>query len=363
MNSSFQFLITQETAGQRVDEFLASRFGALSRMRIARLISSGACLVNRATAQSGWRIIEGDLIEITVEDLGPTAMHPSPIPLEILYEDEHLIVVVKPSGLLVHPTVGVKTGTLANALTYHFNKSIFDSSIDVAHGDEHSLIRPGMVHRLDRATSGLMVVAKTARALQTLSRHFQRRLVEKRYLAIVVGEMIEDQGTIIAPIGRDVESRPRWRVMETGREAETRFIVRERKPRLTLIELEPVTGRTNQLRIHCAHIGHPILGDELYGSGQWSVASGQQPSGAEEMSDRVDQISEHIDGDDQIRDVSTSPSSSITSSPLHHFTSSSSRLCLHAYRLAFHHPLTGEWMKFASPLPDEIERVMCGVGV
>jgi 23S rRNA pseudouridine1911/1915/1917 synthase len=349
MNSSFQFLITEETAGQRVDEFLASRFGALTRMRIARIISSGACLVNSETAQSGWRTSTGDLIEITVEDLGPTAMHPSRIPLEILFEDEIMIVVVKPSGMLVHPTVGVKTGTLANALTYHFNRDVFDSSAEAANGDEHSLIRPGMVHRLDRATSGLMVVAKTARALQNLSRHFQRRLVEKRYLAVVVGAVSQERGTIIAPIGRDAESRPRWGVMENGKYAETRFLVREKTSRVTLVELEPVTGRTNQLRIHSAHIGHPIIGDELYGSRQWSLVSGQQ-SGAEGMSDPVDRISEQVVSDDQASDSSSSASSSITSSQ--------TRLCLHACRLAFHHPSTGEWMEFVSPLPDEIERVM-----
>jgi 23S rRNA pseudouridine1911/1915/1917 synthase len=357
MNRSYQFLITEETAGQRLDEFLASRFGSLSRMRIARLISGGACRVNQSIAQSGWRTAAGDLIEITVEDFGPTAMSPSPLPLEILFEDEHLIVVVKPSGMLVHPTVGVKTGTLANALTYHFNKNFFDSVESAIAGEEHSLIRPGMVHRLDRATSGLMVVAKNARALQNLSRHFRRRLIEKRYLAVVCGAMSDEQGTIRAPIGRDAEQRPRWRVMENGKEAETRFTVRERKPQLTLVELEPVTGRTNQLRIHCAYIGHPIIGDELYGGGQRSGVGGQG-SDAVEASDPVDQISEQLGSDDQTSNVVSTATFPVTSSPLHLFTSSQTRLCLHACRLAFHHPATGEWLEFVSALPREIESVM-----
>ncbi len=348
MNHSFRFLITQETAGQRIDEFLASRFGVLTRMRIARLVAGGACLVNRTVAQSGWRTAAGDLIEITVEDLGPTAMSPSPIPLEILHEDQHLIVVVKPSGLLVHPTLGVKTGTLANALTYHFNKDFFDSSIEApAHGEEHSLIRPGITHRLDRATSGLMVVAKTARALQTLSRHFQRRMVEKRYLAIVRGEMSEDRGSIIAPIGRDAERRPRWGVMENGREAETRFLVRERKPALTLVEMEPVTGRTNQLRIHSAYIGHPILGDELYGRGQGTGDRGQGEICAVEEKTG----DETTGGRGYDRTQTASVPCSLSSVPC-------VRLCLHACRLAFHHPATGEWLEFRSPMPVEIESVM-----
>ncbi len=357
MSRLFQFLITRETAGQRVDEFLASRFGSLSRMRIARLISQGACIVNRVVAQSGWRTSVGDLIEITVEDLGPTAMSPSPLPLEILFEDEHLIVVVKPSDLLVHPTVGVKTGTLANALAYHFNKKYFDSSKELADGREHSLTRPGIIHRLDRATSGLMVVAKTTRALRTLSRHFQRRMVEKRYLAVVVGVMSEEQGTIIAPIGRDPEQRPRWLVMEAGRHAETRFIVRERKRALTLVEMEPVTGRTNQLRIHCAYVGHPILGDELYGRGRWSGVGGQWSADAEEVSEHsAERAIKHNDGDDPTADAAAP--SAITSSPHPPSPIRRSRLCLHAYRLAFHHPATGEWMEFVSSLPDEIEKAM-----
>ncbi len=272
MAQSFQFSALDEDSGRRLDEFLAARFGALSRMRIANLISGGACLVNQARVQAGHRIAPGDRVEITFDEGTPTAMMPEPIPLDVAYEDEHIIVVVKPSGMLVHPTRSVKSGTLANALTYHLNRSFYEDDKTTrgatlqgaAHGELHSLIRPGLIHRLDRPTSGLMVVAKTQSALAQLSRHFGRRLVDKRYLALVAGRIDKDEETISAPIGRDPDRRPQWWVMEGGRAAETRYQVVERFAEATLIEMEPVTGRTNQLRIHAAYTGHPIIGDEQY---------------------------------------------------------------------------------------------------
>ncbi|HVG21140.1 MAG TPA: RluA family pseudouridine synthase, partial [Blastocatellia bacterium] len=269
MNQSFEFQVGEEESGRRVDEFLAARFGGLSRMRIASLVGAGACLVNQKTAQAGWRVATGDRVEFALTEGSPTAMDPEPVPLEILYEDRHVVVIVKPAGLLVHPTKNVKHGTLANALVYHLNKDFYESSQLRAplHGEAHSLVRPGLAHRLDRATSGLMVIAKTARALGTLSRHFNRRLVKKRYLALVRGLIGEDSATIKARIGRDPDRQPHWWVSEDGKEAETRLLVRERFDQATLVELEPVTGRTNQLRIHLASAGHPIIGDEMYGEG------------------------------------------------------------------------------------------------
>ena len=330
MSHSFQFLIEQLDSGQRLDEFFASRFGSLSRMRIANLIEAGACLVNGAVGRPGYRILAGDSVEVAFDDGAPTSMSPEPIPLETIHEDEHLIVVVKPSGMLVHPTMSVKSGTLANALAYHFNRLRIEAGDwmieNLAPGADESIdprssilssqpvIRPGMVHRLDRATSGLMVIAKTQRALTVLSRHFRKRLVEKRYLAWVRGIVEEEAGSINAPIGRDPDER-RWRVIESGKPAETRFKVLEKLRGATVLELEPVTGRTNQLRIHCAHIGHPIIGDEMHddcGSktqGQLSEILVSQPAG---------------------------------------------RLCLHAWKLAFHHPASGEWLEFAAQAPDEI---------
>jgi 23S rRNA pseudouridine1911/1915/1917 synthase len=345
MSQSFQFHIGGEETGLRVDEFLASRFGSLSRMRIARLISAGACLVNQQTAQAGWRVATGDRVEFAMDEGGPTAMDPEPVALEILYEDSHLLVIVKPAGLLVHPTKSIKHGTLANALAYHLNRDFYESSNLRAalHGEAHSIVRPGIVHRLDRATSGLMVIAKTPRALSTLSRHFNRRLVKKRYLALVEGVLNKDEGTVKAPIGRDPDGQPHWRVTESGKEAESRFFVRERFDRATLLELEPVTGRTNQLRIHCAYLGHPIIGDEVYGP----AGNGQSTAGGEKTL-----LAEQTDSGNETPNRLTDADSPAANSllPTVRFAI---RLCLHAWQLAFHHPANGEWLEFTSPPPED----------
>lgn len=304
MTQSFRFTISAESARRRLDEFLASRFGALSRMKIASLIEKGWCRVNREKKLHGYRLLEGDEVEIYIDPESQTAMVAERLPLEILYEDQYILIVVKRAGVLVHPTMNVKNGTLANALAYHLNRDFYDSSPEAAHGEEHVLVRPGLVHRLDRATSGLMVVAKTQRALSVLSRHFHRRLVKKQYLAVVTGAPPEGEGVINAPLGRDPDIRPQWGVMETGKPSETRYRRLQSRGDATLLELEPVTGRTNQLRIHCAHAGFPILGDGLYGG---------EPC---------------------------------------------PRLCLHASRLALNHPATGERLEFFSPLPPDIQTML-----
>ncbi|MFP5262814.1 MAG: RluA family pseudouridine synthase [Blastocatellia bacterium] len=366
MSQSFEFHIGEEESGQRVDGFLAARFGGLSRMRIASLLSAGACLVNRKAARAGLRLVAGDRIEFALAEGAPTAMDPEPVPLEIIYEDGHIVVIVKPAGLLVHPTRNVKQGTLANALVYHLNKDFYEGSGLEAgrprnqqsrvtgqshealrgdwaaatrngelraalHGEPHSLVRPGLVHRLDRPTSGLMVIAKTRRALSALSRHFNRRLVQKRYLALVRGPLAEDSATIKERIGRDPERQPHWRVMDGGKEAETRLSVLERYGQATLVELEPVTGRTNQLRIHCAFAGHPIIGDEVYCAG----AGPESPAPALRLNELGD---------------GAAPSAVPAGAR--------SRLCLHAWRLAFHHPAGGEWLEFTSPVPEDFASVI-----
>jgi 23S rRNA pseudouridine1911/1915/1917 synthase len=315
----FNFHIEQKDASQRLDEFLAARFGSLTRMRIANLIEAGGAEVNGEKARAGYRILAGDSLQLIFADDAPGAMSPEPLPLEVSYEDEHLIVIVKPAGLLVHPTRNVKRGTLANALTYHLNRTRIEEGrwaleaitaaqrdLGVSQTESGSVIRPGLVHRLDRETSGLMVVAKTDHAIRVLSRHFRKRLVEKRYLALVSGALDAESGSIEAPIGRDPDQEPKWRVMDEGKTAQTNFNVINRFPGATLVELEPVTGRTNQLRIHCAHLGHPIVGDRMHGQNE-----------------------EH-----------------------------ESRLCLHAARLAFHHPANGDWMIFTSPAPDPMREII-----
>ncbi|HEU4391199.1 MAG TPA: RluA family pseudouridine synthase, partial [Blastocatellia bacterium] len=220
-DSLYTFKVETENARLRVDEFLAVHLGLLSRIRIARLIAEGACLLNGAPAVAGQRVSAGDIVEFEAGQTGPSSMTPEPMPLQIFYEDDHIIVVDKPSGMLVHPTIGVKTGTLANALSYHLNKSVLDQSEGRKERVVSRLVRPGVIHRLDRATSGLLVIAKDQQALSVLSRHFRKRLTEKRYTALVFGDVEADRGAINAPIGRDPDRRPQWWVTDNGKQAET----------------------------------------------------------------------------------------------------------------------------------------------
>jgi 23S rRNA pseudouridine1911/1915/1917 synthase len=263
-------------------------------MRISALLAEGACVVNGVARHAGYRLRENDVVKLLADEGAPSAMTPEEMPLEIVYDDAELLVVDKPAGLLVHPTRGTKSGTLANGLSHYLNRAwLADSQPSIG------FVRPGIVHRLDRATSGLLVVAKTQQALSRLAQHFNRRLVEKRYVALLCGRVELDELRIAVPIGRDNASRPQWRVLEDGKPAETELRVVERSENETLVELSPLTGRTNQLRIHCAHVRHPIVGDVWYGA-----AAGVR-----------------------------------------------GRLCLHAARLAFNHPNGKGWMEFESPAP------------
>ena len=344
MNRHYQFRITPEDARQRLDVFLASRIGELSRMRIANLLAAGACRVNQQEGKAGYHIVVDDLVEMTLDDTVSTSMSAENISLEILHEDEQIIILTKPSGMLVHPNRNTKSGTLANALAYHLNSQSVPPQ---------AVVRPGLVHRLDRATSGLMVVAKTQKALSILTKHFHKRLVKKLYLAVVEGSLKEDIGYIIAPIGQDETLRPpRW-VMEDGKYAETGFRVLERRRGATLVELEPVTGRTNQLRIHCAYIGHPILGDAVYNRGQGSGDRGQgeEPNLLAENSNEFGIIKQSDMGFVKQADALLHPVTCHLSPVTY------SRLCLHASRLEFHHPAGGQWMQFYAPLPEEVERI------
>lgn len=295
MTQVFHFIAGPRDFNKRLDSFLFERLGQLSKIHITNLVEKGACAVNQRAVQAGLHLKEGDEVVFTIESVPHNAMTPEEIPLRIIHEDEAIIVVVKPSGMLVHPTLSVKSGTLLNALAFHFNQNSTRNDFG------STFIRPGLVHRLDRETSGLMVITKTQEALSRLTRHFQRKVVEKRYLALVQGCLDQDEIKITAPIGRDESQTPKWRTMENGKTSETNLRVVERYKGKTLVELEPITGRTNQLRIHCAFIGHPIIGDKLRAG-------------------------------------------------LTHV-----RLCLHASDLAFFHPVTNEWLTFYSPLPDEIE--------
>ena len=246
----FEFVIGEESL--RLDQFVCRELPRISQTRVRRMIAESDVLVNDVPSLKGYKLKSGDRVVVSVHAADKSSATPEPIPLDVLYEDRDLIVVDKPQGLLVHPNHIEKSGTLTNGLAWHFWKT------------EGEAIRPGLVHRLDRQTSGAIVVAKTARAHRTLSKHFRERWVKKVYLALVSGIVGPERGEIDAPIGSNPTTWPRWQVMESGRAAKTSYRVRRRFAAHTLLELEPLTGRTHQLRIHCALIGHPIVGDTVY---------------------------------------------------------------------------------------------------
>lgn len=275
MTERIEIQIPGGTPRTRLEDFLFTNFPFLSRMYLREVVRDGKCEVNGRLENVGFRVRGGDFVEIEIDSGRETAMRPEQIAVEIVFEDAHLLVVNKPSGMLVHPTHREKTGTLLNALAFHLNAR-----------DPNSPTRPGLVHRLDKQTSGLMVVAKSVRVHRALAKQFQRRQVEKKYLALVEGVVADDEGVIEGTIGRYAEEK-RWDLKTDGKHSETRFRVERRYAETTLLELEPITGRTNQLRIHCAAVGHPIVGDTSRGGRPFE------------------------------------------------------RLCLHAWRLAFRHPILG----------------------
>lgn len=258
---------------RRLDDYLAERIGFVSKIFLKNLLLNDTVMVNDQPERGGYHLRAGDEIKLEIELSADTSMKPEPIEIRALFEDDEILVIEKPAGMLVHPTLGVKSGTLLNALSYHFNKKYFEflkaNGAQRVVEEKTNFIRPGLVHRLDRQTSGLMLIAKTSNAHKILSEDFHRKKVEKKYLARVEGIVAPDAGTINAPICHDQEKKMRS-ISDEGKPSESRFKVVVRGENATLLELEPVTGRTNQLRLHCAHIGHPIIGDTLYGGQTFS---------------------------------------------------------------------------------------------
>lgn len=290
---TLEFTAPPEAAGQRLDRFLADACGGLTRSALQNLIEQGAAAVNGQPAPKRYKVRAGDCVTLTVPDPRPLEAQPQNIPLDIVYEDAHLIVVNKPKGMVVHPAPGNPDGTLVNALLYHCGASL--SGIGGA-------IRPGIVHRIDKDTSGLLVVAKDDATHQALSAQMAVHDIHRVYHAVCYGNLKEDAGTVCAPIGRDPRDRKRMAVTEqNSKPATTHWRVLERFGNFTYIACTLETGRTHQIRVHMAHIGHPLAGDPVYG-----------------------------------------PRAVITS--LH-------GQCLHAKELGFLHPATGERMLFESPLP------------
>jgi|UniRef100_A0A7C5ELA2 23S rRNA pseudouridine1911/1915/1917 synthase len=257
-SSLLQFVVSPKDQGQRLDQFLAART-EYSRARLSRWLKAGQVLVNDQYRPASYRVRNGDRVQLKVPPPEASPLAPEPLPLDILYEDQDLILLNKPAGLVVHPAPGHRGGTLLNALLAYFPEL-------AGVGD---LSRPGLVHRLDKDTSGVLVVAKTSGAHANLVRQFQTREVEKLYLALVWGWFDQPVGTIDREVGRHPTQRQKMSAhSRRGRSAVTHWrVLREYPGPLTLVELSPKTGRTHQLRVHLAALGHPVLGDATYGGG------------------------------------------------------------------------------------------------
>lgn len=320
--STLSLTAASEDAGTRLDRVLAAHLPELSRTRLKALILEGAVTAGgRAVDDPGYKVKTGEVFTIAVPPPEPAEPEGENIPLSILYEDDQVIVIDKPAGLVVHPAAGHQTGTLVNALIAHCGESL--SGIG-------GVMRPGIVHRLDKDTSGVMVVAKTDKAHKSLSEQFadhgRTGDLERGYLAFVWGAPDRPRGTIDAPIDRHPHNREKMAVRQGGRDAITHWEVRERyagadgKPVASLIECRLETGRTHQIRVHLAHIGHPILGDETYATG-FRTKAVRLPKAAQAALQAL------------------------------------GRQALHAYFLAFQHPVSGKVQQFQSELPVPLARL------
>lgn len=258
MKEHHVYFVDALSTGRRLDAFLVAHLPAHSRSQLKALIDGGHITVDGAHAKPALRVRRGQRIEVTVPPPPPAGIAPEALTLDIIFEDEQVLVINKPPGLVVHPGAGRRGGTLANAVLARVP--------EIAHVG--SALRPGIVHRLDKDTSGLLMVAKTPEAYRSLQSQVTARTVSRTYLALVCGQLPRDEGVIDAPIGRHPRHRTRMAVVPRGRAALTRYRVRERFARHTLVEVQLVTGRTHQIRVHFAHLGHPVAGDPVYGRGE-----------------------------------------------------------------------------------------------
>jgi 23S rRNA pseudouridine1911/1915/1917 synthase len=307
------FAVSGSDTGKRLDAFLAEKIEGWSRSRLQRLIESSDVLVNEKHVKSSYKLREKDEIDVELVEIPAAIFEPENIPLNIIFEDEYLAVINKPAGMVVHPGAGVQSGTLANAIAYHFN---FEQSGITRQPSE---LRVGIVHRLDKDTSGLIVVAKNEEIHEALSEQFREREVYKSYVALVHGSPQENSGKIDAPIGRNKHNRLRMKIAAHGRNALSLWKVRKRFEKFTLLDVEIKTGRTHQIRVHLASINHPVVGDEIYNEGR----------------------------DNTVNDINVR--NAIASMP---------RFFLHAEKLSFAHPKTQEQMEFAQDLPNELKQFL-----
>ncbi len=252
-------LIVDQENKERIDKYIAKCLPDLSRVMVQKLIEEKQILVNEKPVKTSYTVQKGDKITITIPEAKETTLKPQDIPLDIVYEDDDILVVNKAKGMVVHPAVGNPEGTLVNAVMAHCKGNL--SGI----GGE---LRPGIVHRLDKDTSGLLIVAKNDKAHIQMSKQIQDREVKKIYIALVRGVVPENEATINMPIGRSLQDRKKMAVTKKGKEAITHFQVLERFDKYTLLKVKIDTGRTHQIRVHMAEIGHPVVGDMLYSNGK-----------------------------------------------------------------------------------------------
>lgn len=298
-NEVYCYHISESQAGERLDVFLTKQMPDTSRSAVQRLISSGDVAVNKKVAKANYKVQELDDIQVNIPEIKTLELIAEEIPLTILYEDKDIIIINKSRGMVVHPAAGNYNGTLVNALLEHCEDL---SGIN-------GVARPGIVHRLDKDTSGVMVVAKSDRAHVSLAKQIKDRTASRRYLAIVYGNIKEDHGVIKAPIGRHSSDRKKMAVTFTNsKEATTKFRVMERFGDYTLVECKLLTGRTHQIRVHMTYIGHSVVGDPKYGPGRMPFSIIGQ--------------------------------------------------ALHSAELRISHPVTEEIMRFTAPLPEDMEMIL-----
>lgn len=295
-----EYFVTEETAGDRIDKFLAEQYENLSRSFLQKLLKSGEVMVGGRPVKASYKVAEGDLISFEVPEAVEPEIVPEDIPLDILYEDHDVILVNKPKGMVVHPAAGHYTGTLVNALMFHCKEDL--SGIN-------GVLRPGIVHRIDMDTTGVIIACKNDLAHNSIAAQLKEHSITRRYQAIVHGALKDDEGVIDEPIGRNPKDRKKMAVnYNNGKSAVTHYKVLTQFKDFTHIECRLETGRTHQIRVHMASIGHPLLGDAVYGPAKCPYKLQGQT--------------------------------------------------LHAGILGFVHPRTGEYMEFSAPLPEYFEELL-----
>jgi 23S rRNA pseudouridine1911/1915/1917 synthase len=298
-SDAFEWTVDAESVKTRIDKYITENLGEdVSRSQVQLWITDGHVIVNEGPVKSNYKVSQGDRILLKIPEPLAVEIIPEDIPLEIAYEDADVIVVNKPRGMVVHPAPGHSSGTLVNALMFHCK------DLSGINGE----LRPGIVHRIDKDTTGLIMAAKNDKAHASLAAQLKDHSVNRRYLALVHGNISHDQGTIDAPIGRDAQDRKLYTVTDrNSKHAVTHFTVVERFGDYSLLELKLETGRTHQIRVHMKYIGHPLVGDPVYGKSKGIKLNGQ---------------------------------------------------ALHAAILGFVHPSTGEYMEFSAPMPDDMEELL-----